>query len=251
MKIDRADNNDGKTILRVESDWAAIAADYDDVVSAYSRAQIPGFRPGKVPQSVIEQRLRKEIIEELSQRAAYRMGREALRESGEESLGPVEVGDIECVKGKPFRFVARFRPMPVFDLPDLGALAVTHDGSDIRDQISHRLLEMVSFEVPDDAVQAELDGEDGNGPEERKATADRVRLMLILKKIAGREGIEVSEKDVEQRIKEKAVEFDMDTDALRSELEEGGGTQRLKDMLVAESTLDYLSERLAQKKENL
>ncbi len=248
MKIDRVDDNDGQTILRVESDWAAIAADYDDVVSAYSRVQIPGFRPGKVPRSVIEQRLQKEIIEELSQRAAYRMGREALRESGEESLGPVEVGDIECAKGRSFRFVARFWPMPVFELPDLGALAVTHDGSDIRDQISRRLLEMVPFAVPDDVVQAELDGAEGSGPEERKAAADRVRLMLILKKIAGREGIEVSEKDVEQRIKEKAREFGLEVDDLKAEIEGGDGRQRLKGMLLAESTLDHLLEISTQKK---
>ena len=67
--------------------------------------------------------------------------------------------------------------------------------------------------------------------------------MLILRQIARREGIEVSETDVEQRIREKAVEFGADPKTLRMELEKGGGIERLKDMLLAESTLEYLVER--------
>lgn len=60
--------------------------------------------------------------------------------------------------------------------------------------------------------------------------------MLILKKIAVREGIEVSDDDVEQRIREKASEFGEDPDSLKSELQKGGGITRLRDMLLAEST---------------
>ena len=48
---------------------------------------------------------------------------------------------------------------------------------------------------------------------------------------------------VEQRIREKASEFATDPDVLRMELEKGGDRQRLKDMLLAESTLDYLTEK--------
>ncbi len=248
MKITQLPDDGERRVLQVEADWGVLAADYEDVVSAYSRVEIPGFRPGRVPRSVVEQRLQKEIIDDLSQRAAHRLGREALRESGSESLGPVEVGAIECAKGKAFRFVARFWPMPVFGLPDLNSLVIEKDGSDPRDQISHMLLEMVTFDVPGDAVLAEMDEDDEKDSEAWKSAADRVRLMLILKKIAVREGIEVSEADVEQRIKEKALEFGTSPDALRAELEEGGGTQRLRDMLLAESTLEYLVERATERK---
>lgn len=55
-------------------------------------------------------------------------------------------------------------------------------------------------------------------------------------------GIEVDEVDVENRIAEKAEEFAAKETALRSELERGGGAQRLRDMLLAESTLDYFVE---------
>ena len=67
--------------------------------------------------------------------------------------------------------------------------------------------------------------------------------MLILKKIARQEGIEVDEADVERRIEEKAVEFGANPEALKAEFKKGGGRQRLKDMLLAEYTLDFLIEK--------
>jgi FKBP-type peptidyl-prolyl cis-trans isomerase (trigger factor) len=66
--------------------------------------------------------------------------------------------------------------------------------------------------------------------------------MLILKKIARQEGIEVDESDVETRIKEKASEFGTTVEELRSQLEKGGGRGRLRNMLVAEKTFEYLLE---------
>ena len=246
MKSNFLADNDGKKVLHVEVPWAELAADYDDIVSAYARVQVPGFRPGKVPRGVIEQRLQKQILEDLAERAAHRLGRGALREASAEPLGPLEIGDIECAKGKPFRFFARFWPMPDLALPDPGSLAAPDDGTDPRDRISQRLLELVPFTVPDDVVRAELGDDDrdaGRGSAAWNAACDRVRLMIILKRLARQEGIEVSEADVEQRIKEMAIEFNTVPDVLRSELEEGGGLQRLQDMLLAESTLDYLVER--------
>jgi len=246
MRWEQIDSEEGYHRMRVETAWEEIAADYDDIVSVYAKVHIPGFRPGKVPQSMIEQRLQKQILDDLSHRAAQRLSKEALRDAGVEPMGPIEIGDIECVKGKPFRFIARIWPMPEIELPDLESLTMGDDISDPRDVISHRLLEMMNFAVPDELVRAELGADESDSGKESipwKAATDRVRLMLILKRIATKEGIEVSEASVERRIKEKAIEFGSTHDALRTELEKGGGRQRLKDMLLAESTMDYLVER--------
>jgi trigger factor len=74
-----------------------------------------------------------------------------------------------------------------------------------------------------------------------------VRLMLILKRIARKEGIDISEEDVEKRIKEKAAEFGTDADFLKAEFQKGGGIAKLWSMLVAERTLEYLIERNQQR----
>jgi len=245
MKVEQLDHADGRTVLQVETPWSEVAADYDDSVAAYSNVRVPGFRPGKVPRSVIEGRFQKQILEDFSQRIAQRLGRGALRQENIDTMSPVEITDIECGKGKTFKFSVGFWPMPQIELPDLGDLYKPQDGSDPRDLLSKRLLELVNFNVSDELVRAELGDEDSNGNSGDvawKAASDRVRLMLILKKIAVREGIEVSDDDVEQRIREKASEFGEDPYSLRAKLREGGGWQRLKDVLLAEGTLTYLME---------
>ncbi|MRR59465.1 MAG: hypothetical protein EG824_14845, partial [Deltaproteobacteria bacterium] len=113
-------------------------------------------------------------------------------------------------------------------------------------ELSYRLLEEVTIRLPDEMVRAEL-AVDGNynvklGSDEWAAAADRVKLMLILKKIAHREGIEIHESDVESRIREKASEFGTTVEALREELHKDGGTDRLREMLIAENVLGYLLE---------
>ena len=108
LKITQLDDEKGRKVLQVKAGWNQIAADYDDIVSEYADIHMPGFRPGKVPRRVIEQRLQKQIIDDLSHRAAQRLGREALRETGEECAGPMEIGDIDCGKGKPFQFTVRY-----------------------------------------------------------------------------------------------------------------------------------------------
>ena len=66
--------------------------------------------------------------------------------------------------------------------------------------------------------------------------------MLILKQIAKREGIEVDQRDVDNRIAEKAEEFGATIKELEVDLARGDGLQRLKEMLLAESVLGYLTE---------
>jgi FKBP-type peptidyl-prolyl cis-trans isomerase (trigger factor) len=246
MQWTRLDNENGYCRLSIEAPWSEIADDYHDIVAQYTKGPIPGFRAGKTPQTVIEQRFRKEISADLSARVAQRFGREALQEAGAEALGPLQAFEIECDKGRPFRAQVRFLPMPEIRLPDLAGLLTSNDGTDPRDRISHRLLELVPFDVPGELVRAELRrdglGESDPGSEVWTAAANRIRLMVILKKIARQEGIEVDESDVETRIKEKASEFGTTVEELRSQLEKGGGRERLRNMLVAERTLEYLLE---------
>jgi FKBP-type peptidyl-prolyl cis-trans isomerase (trigger factor) len=246
MNIMRVGDDGGRKVLQVEADWSELVTDYDDIVAGYSRARLPGFRPGKVPRAVIEQRFQKEIVADLSALITERLGREVSREGGIEALGPLEASEIECSIGKPFRTKIRYLPMPQFGLPDLADFKTDDDGTAARDRISRRLLELVSFDVPSERVRQELDldglGESTPDSDAWTAAADRIRLMIILKKIARQEGIEVDETDVSKRIAEKAEEFGTTERALQKELEEGGGMARLRDMLLAESTLGYLVE---------
>jgi FKBP-type peptidyl-prolyl cis-trans isomerase (trigger factor) len=241
------DDEGGYRRLQIEAPWDEIADEYRDLVTRYATSvRLPGFRPGKSPRGVVEQKFHREIIEDLSIRAAQRFGAEAASQAGVEALGPLEASEIECDKEKPFRARVRYLPLPEFRVPEPVDLATPDDGTDPRDRISRRLLELAPFELHADVVRQELesDGLEESAPDSDawRAAAERVRLLVILRRIAKREGIEVDEKDVNARIAEKAVEFGTTRESLQKELAKGGGLQRLKDMLLAESTLEYLVE---------
>jgi FKBP-type peptidyl-prolyl cis-trans isomerase (trigger factor) len=254
MKWEMVDLEDGFRLLRVQVPWEKIAPDYDDILNDYARLPVPGFRPGKAPRQVVEERFRREISDQLSRRGAQRLCHLALEQAEVEVTGPVEVSEVEWEKGQTFRFTARFFPLPEFELPDYRAL--TPLGAAVEDpqgELSHRLLELVDLVVPEKMVRAELafDGQPDGEPESEawQAAARRVKLMLILKRIAREEGIEVEESDVEQRIEDKAEEFGTKANTLKAELEKGGGIPRLRDLLLAESTLEYLLEAINEKAE--
>ena len=249
MKWEMLTQEDGYRQVRVEAPWEEIAPDYDDILKDYRRLRIPGFRPGKAPLQVIEQRFRREISDRISRRCAPRLARLTLEQAGAEAAGHLEVSEVEWEKSQLFRFKARFFPLPKFELPDSRSLrGAAENAEDPQGEMSRRLLELVDFPVPDDLVRAELALEGLSdcelGSEAWQAAAQRVKLMLILKRIAREEGIEVEEAEVDRRIEEKAAEFGTNIDTLSAELEQGGGRARLKNLLLAESVLEYLLENL-------
>lgn len=252
MKIFRLEDNGGRKVIRFETLWSEIEADYQDIVSRYANVRVPGFRPGRAPHSVVERRFQKEITEDLSARIVERFGKEAVQETGAGALGPLEVSEIQCKRGNSFRAVVRYLPMPEFQLPDIHAMKAKNAGPNAYDRISRDLIERIPFAVPSELVRRELDldglGESDADSQPWRAATERIRLMIILKKIARQEGIEVDEEDVNKRIREKAEEWQESPAALRSKLEASGGIARLRDMLLAEKTLEYLVE--AKKEES-
>ena len=132
MNVDFLPDDKGRKVFKIEAAWSDVSADYEDILSGHAKV-IPGFRSGMVLRGAIEQRLQKQIVDDLSQRAAQRLAKEALRESGVEAAGRFEISDVECGKGQPFRFTVRFWTRPEIDLPDLCSFALSEDGQDPLD----------------------------------------------------------------------------------------------------------------------
>jgi trigger factor len=99
-----------------------------------AQVNIPGFRRGKVPSAVIDQRVgRKAIIAEAVQGAIPEQLLAAMREHEVRTLGrpDVEVMDIE--DGQPLRFTAEVDVRPEITLPDLGSIEVVVDEVTVTD----------------------------------------------------------------------------------------------------------------------
>lgn len=252
MNWEMVELEDGCRQMRVEAPWEEIAPDYHDILEDFRGMAVPGFRPGKAPRPVLEQRFRREISERLIGSVAQRLCRLALGEAGLEAAGPVEVSEVEWERGENFRFTARVVPLPQFELPNYRSWGPEVTGAaDPQGELSLQLLEKVDFPVPAELVRRELafdgDSEAELESEAWEAASRRVRLMLILKRLAREEGLEVEDGEVEQRIAEKAVEFGTTAATLSADLEHWGGRARLKDLLLAESVLEYMMDSMARK----
>ncbi|HKT05018.1 MAG TPA: trigger factor [Rugosimonospora sp.] len=92
------------------------------------QVNVPGFRQGKVPAAVIDQRVgRGAVLNEAVQEAIPAQILAAVREHEVRSLGRPDVEITEFADGEPLRFTAELDVRPEISLPDLGGIEVTVD----------------------------------------------------------------------------------------------------------------------------
>lgn len=99
-----------------------------------SQITVPGFRAGKVPATVIDQRVgRGTVLNEAVQDAIPQQIVAAVREHEVKSLGRPEVEITEFADGEPLKFTAELDVRPEISIPDLESIAVEVDELQIAD----------------------------------------------------------------------------------------------------------------------
>jgi trigger factor len=108
-----------------------------------SQVNIPGFRRGKVPAAVIDQRIgRVAVLSEAAQDVIPTQFVAAVREHDVKTIGRPDVAITELADGQPLRFTAEVDVRPEIQLPVLEDLKVTVE----------------PVEVPDEAVDEQVAG---------------------------------------------------------------------------------------------
>ena len=133
----------------------------------------------------------------------------------------------------------------------------------LKDQIMERLIEEHSFEVAPSMVdrelsylmrrarsQRELSGTEAPEPtteelrEELTPRAERrVRMMLLVEKIAAAEGITASEEEVDARVEALARASGAQAASVREQYGQDWARETMRSQLVSEKTLDFLLEQ--------
>src|SRR6478736_4271064 len=140
--------------------------------------QVPGFRKGKVPARIIEQRVgRAAVLEEAVNNALPTFYGQALEENEVRPLGQPEITDLQvpATDGEDFVFTAEVDKRPEIDLPDFSDIELTVDEAKVEDEaVEQRLTDLRArfgtLKGVDRAVQdgdfvsidlsAEIDGEE-------------------------------------------------------------------------------------------
>jgi trigger factor len=105
------------------------------------QVRIPGFRPGRVPPRIIDQRIgRGAVLEQAVNEAVPELYGKALEEHEVFALGQPELEITKLDDGKELAFTAEVDVRPSFELPDLNGLAVTVDDTEVTpDQVEEYL----------------------------------------------------------------------------------------------------------------
>ncbi len=134
-------NPDCTREVEIEIPADEVARNFRSVTKRYQKqARIPGFRSGKVPESLIRGRFAEQIRQDVMEAVLPDHFRSAIQEKKLKPISQPQVTNIEMEDGKPLRFKAAFEVIPDFSV----------DGyKDVK-------VEKVPTEITDAEVDAEL-----------------------------------------------------------------------------------------------
>ena len=136
MKTDVEELSPTRVRLTVEVPFEELKPNLDHAYREVGRqVRVPGFRPGRVPPRVIDQRVgRGAVLEHAVNDAVPELYGKALQEHEMFALGQPEVEITKLDDGKELTFTAEVDVRPKFDLPDIDGLPVTVDDADVTDE---------------------------------------------------------------------------------------------------------------------
>jgi trigger factor len=122
---------------RVAKEWRAISKNFQRQV------RIPGYRPGKAPQSLVDTRFAKDIKEELTNKLLRETLNEAIREKNLRVLSVSQVENVEIDEHKTMRYRATVLTAPEFELPDYSQISAEIAKSEpSEEQVAHWIDQM-------------------------------------------------------------------------------------------------------------
>jgi len=142
MKTEFTDLSETRKTLTIEIPSDIVAAEINRVAKGYSKqARIPGFRPGKVPATIIKQRFKDQILHDVMHGLIPRAVEEALQERGIEPVDTPNIKDVALEEGQPLKFTAAIETVPPFDPGELTTLTAARPSTTVADEAVDEMLQ--------------------------------------------------------------------------------------------------------------
>ncbi len=136
--------------LRIEVDADRVAGTRAEILREFRKvAAIPGFRPGKAPEPMVEKRYSHEIDEELRKRLIPESYREALAEQKLKVVGYPQIESVQYKTGQPFVYTAAVDTAPEFQLPEYKSISVKKKVVPVTDEEIAQSLEALREQQAD------------------------------------------------------------------------------------------------------
>jgi trigger factor len=121
----------------VEGETSRVATDVQ------KRARLPGFRPGKAPQSLIRKQFAGDIRQKVLEALIPKYLHKQFEADNLNVVGTPDISDIHFHEGEPLRFKAEFEVVPQVDLGEYRDIEVPYHEPQVTDEdISRRIEEL-------------------------------------------------------------------------------------------------------------
>ena len=120
--------------VEIEVPADEITRNYQAVTKRYKKmARIPGFRAGKVPESLIRGRFAEQIRQDVMEAVLPEHFRNAIAERQLKPISQPQVTKIDLEEGKPLRFKAAFEVVPEFSIDGYQDVKVEKPSTELTD----------------------------------------------------------------------------------------------------------------------
>jgi trigger factor len=145
LKVEIEDLSEIKRRVKIEVPAAEVTQEVDRAYRDLGKkAKVKGFRPGKVPRSILEMYYRKQVEQEVSDSLVRRSLGEALKEKDLEPIGmswPEALPQV--VAGEDYRFSVELEVPPQFTVENYQGLSLQDPGAEVGDEMVEARLEEI------------------------------------------------------------------------------------------------------------
>lgn len=161
-------------------------------------AKIPGFRPGKVPESVVRRRFATEIRKEVIDGLLPQRFNQGVRELGVQPVGQPQVTELTVEDGQPLHVKAAFEYVPTFSIEGYKDVVVEKPSAEVTDEeFQHEMTELRQSRATIEPVEEDRALVDGDwaqisysGQVEGEAEAAPITGQDSLVEIGGKDTVE-------------------------------------------------------------
>jgi len=120
--------------ISVEVPADEVSKAFRSVIKRYQKiARIPGFRIGKVPETVIKSRFMKEIRQEILEGLVSDRFRQAIEEQNVNPVSQPQITNMNLFDGQPLTFTAVFETLPEIDITGYDAVKIARPDVTVTD----------------------------------------------------------------------------------------------------------------------
>src|SRR3984885_15111703 len=125
--------------LEISIPAEAVEAETGKVTKTFQgKAKLPGFRPGKVPASLIRRNFAGDIRQQVLEHLVPRFFDAKAKEENLRVVGTPSISDVHYHEGEPVRFKARFEVFPQFEPAEYKGVEVPYAQPEVTDEAVDR-----------------------------------------------------------------------------------------------------------------